>query len=237
MTATLTARATIPAMSQDDPVLRYFGEQTRRQERRVAALERFHDVMEFRGRFRSYTETFLQRRRELRSDTPPERVEEMRSEYRKLQRAVVQAYRPIRDLYRDFIEEEPGYDQRHEVVDDPYGLALDYPLTNWWTPLTFDEALDKWSNADDEHIGHFLRRQHAVLEAFEDWARIERPGPDEQKGARPPEREPAEVRTTDRPREVGERDVTRILNHPWVVTIVGGAIAAVIAAVILLWLT
>jgi len=135
---------------------------TRSAERKEAA-ERFREA------FDSYMDTFLARRHEW-NVVSAERRDEMRAEYRELQPAVVRRYRGVRDRYRAFLADEPAYDLRPELYeDDAYELALDYPLTYWWKPLTFDEAVHNWANADVAHIRGFLERQRAVLDAFADW--------------------------------------------------------------------
>lgn len=126
----------------------------------------------FREAFDKYVDTFLDRRRELHEDVSDERLGELRDEYRALQRQVASTYRRVREHYRRFIEAEPDYDRRVEMFDPPLpGLPLDYPLTSWWKPITFDEAVANWANADDEYIRRNLDREHAVLDAFEDWLR------------------------------------------------------------------
>ena len=182
--------------------------------------------------------TFLERRRELQAEVPDSRLEEVRDEYRSKQRQVGQAYRRVRDLFHAFLREEPGYDTRHEVfVNGGHDLPLDYALTNWWSPLTLDEALNKWSNADDDHIGHYLRRQQAVLEAFEDWAGEERQDDADEPGSVLPTPAGAEPRVPDSRPSRGNGGLPEILNHPWVVTVVGGAIVAVIGVILTVWLS
>ena len=94
--------------------------------------------------------TFLRRRREIETATGM-RALEIRDEYRALQRSVVEAHRRVRDEFAAFIDEEPGYDLRPEFdADGLLDLPVDYPLTDWWKSLTFDDARVRWANADDD---------------------------------------------------------------------------------------
>lgn len=132
------------------------------------SADRKEAALLFREAFDSYVEAFLARRRELKGITP-ERLGEVREEYGSRQRAVVRAYRGIREQFRAFVDDEPGYDLRAEMSQESaYELPVDYPLTWWWKSLTFDEAVHEWSNAHDAHIEGILERQRAVLDAFAD---------------------------------------------------------------------
>ena len=121
--------------------------------------------------FDLFVDTFLERRRELHSsDMSDERVAFLRHEYGQTQRAVSAAYRPLRDSYCSFLRAEPQYDLRYEDYGDDAGhFPIDHPLITWWEALTFDDAISKWSNADDSHLAPLLARQRAVLDAFSDW--------------------------------------------------------------------
>jgi len=181
--------------------------------------------------FERYMRTFLAHRRELQGDLSDQRVNEIRDEYRTLQRAVVAAYRPVRDLFHGFIEEEPGFDQRNQMFDDGIGdIPLEYPLTSWWRPLTFDEARANWANADDDHIEQHLQRMLAVLEAFEDWARVERPVAAQPQQEPVPKRSEHPIVTASRMQREKPGRINAALNHGWTITIVGTTIGGLMVA-------
>lgn len=139
------------------------------RERRIALLvaARVLKARELRAALDNYMETLLLRRAE--QDVTSARLTEMREEYGEIQRGLARLFRPLRDLFARFVEEEAQYDLRGEH-ESPYGgLSPEYPLTKWWRPLTFDQAVDEWRNADDTHIQYYLERQRAVLRAFEEW--------------------------------------------------------------------
>jgi len=119
--------------------------------------------------FEHFVDTFLWRRRELAGAISVPR--DVREEYQQLHRAIVRDYARVRDDYVRFIESDPSYDLRGDVdAESPEMHAVDEPLTSWWRPLTFEDALQRWSNADDDHLAPFLERQKAVLRAFAEQA-------------------------------------------------------------------
>ena len=114
----------------------------------------------------AYMWSVRERRREFGTDISDKQRDEIRAEYRELHRRVDRAYRPVRDLFAEFLGEEPRYDLRHEVYEDGgHDLPVDYPFTQWSDALTFEEATNKWANADEDHLGNLLQRQEAVLDA------------------------------------------------------------------------
>jgi hypothetical protein len=132
---------------------------------------RRRDGLAFREAFDTFINTFLERRRQVGPQRTHDEFGTFRDEYRVLQRRVVAAYRPVKDLYLNFLHHEPQFDRRNEVYgDEAHYFSPDNPLTDLWSALTFDEALHRWENADDEHFAAFLERDRAVLDAFADWA-------------------------------------------------------------------
>jgi hypothetical protein len=218
------------AREREDPTLSYWRRQIDLQERELAAMDRQRAVRMLREAFSAYMAAFLDRRREFATDLSDERRDEIRDEYRKSHGRVRQAYRPARDLFAEFLVEEPDYDLRREIYESGgYDLPLDYPFTQWWSALTFDEAYGRWSNADDDHISRYMRRQEAVLDAFEDWARLERDLPREagHGAAETPAGPDSAGSARDR------RALARVLNHPWVITVGGGVIVILMAGLAL----
>jgi hypothetical protein len=186
------------------------------------AIERRQAVVELRGAFMAYMWSFRDRRRKFDTDLSDRQRDRIRAEYLELHRRVDRAYRPVRDLFVAFLGEEPRYDLRHEVDEGGgYDLPVDYPFTRWWDALTIDEAFDKWDNVDEDHVGKLLQRQEAVLEAFENWAGTER----SLAQAEPP----TLVAPTAAPPARSGR-IARALNNPWTVTVGGGTVVIVIAA-------
>jgi hypothetical protein len=111
----------------------------------LGAIERRQAVAELRGAFMAYTWSLRDRRRRFDTDISEELRDEIRAEYRELRRRLDRAYRPVRDLFVEFLGEEPRYDLRHEVYEDGGSdLPVDHSFTQWWDALTFDEAFDKW---------------------------------------------------------------------------------------------
>lgn len=128
-----------------------------------------------RRAFDDFTDIFLywrgeQERRGSFAQTPIG-LKKARDEYQDRRLKVDSAHRVVRDLFRQFVEEEPTYDLRGDLSDDAAAdIPVDYPLRDWWSALTFDDALDRWANADDDHLQPFIERQRAVLRAFEAWS-------------------------------------------------------------------
>ncbi len=177
-------------------------------------------MADLRGAFMDYMWSFRDRRRAFATDISDKRRDEIRAEYRELRRRLDRAYRPVRDLFVEFLGEEPRHDLRDELYEDGgRDLPVDSPFTKWWDALTFDEAFDKWASADDDHIGNLLQRQEAVLDAFENWAGTE------QSLAEPPTLVPP-----TEARSVTSGTIARVLNNPWMVTVGGGTVVIVIAA-------
>lgn len=191
----------------------------------LGAIERRQAVAELRGAFMAYTWSFRNRRRAFATDISDEQRDEIRAEYRELHRRVDRAYRPVRELFVEFLGEEPRYDLRDEISeDDGHDLPLDSPFTQWLEGLTFDEAFAKWANADDDHVGNLLERQEAVLDAFENWA-----------GTKPPSLADADPPSLVPPTTApppGSSTIARVLNSPWTVTVGGGIVVVVIAAIV-----
>ena len=186
----------------------------------LGASERGRAVAALRKAFTDLMWSFRERRRTFEADSSDKRRDRIRAEYRELQRRVDRAYRPVRDLFIEFLGEEPRYDLRREVYEDGGNdVPVDYPFTQWWDALTFDEAFDRWTYADDDHVGNLLQRQEAVLDAFENWAGTERslaqPEPPSLVPAGPP---------------TGSDKIARVLNNPWMVTVGGGIVVVMIAA-------
>ena len=96
----------------------------------------------------------------------PEQLEQAREEYGRLQRRAVRAYRAVRPHYQRFLREEPQYDRSSS---DLLNFVPKEALASWWEPLTFDAALNKYANADDEHLRPIIAEERAILEAFEEW--------------------------------------------------------------------
>jgi hypothetical protein len=184
-------------------------------------IERRQAVVELRGAFVAYAWSFRDRRRAFATDISDKRREAIRAEYRALRRRLDRAYRPVRDLFVEFLGGEPQYDLRREVHDDGENdHPVDQPFTQWWDALSFDEAFERWAKADDDHVGRLLQHQEAVLDAFENWA-----GSEHSLGeATPPTLGPP---TAAPPPRSGT--IARILNSPWTVTVGGGVIVVVIA--------
>jgi hypothetical protein len=186
----------------------------------LGASERRQAVGKLRAAFVAYTWMFRERRLEFAADISEKKRDEIRAEYRELRRQVDRAFRPLRDLFVEFLGEEPRYDLRRDVHDDGgHDVPVESPFTQWWDALTFEEALDRWANADDDHIENLLRRQEAVLDAFENWAGTERVA-----GTEPPALVPPTVAPAP-----SQGRMQRLLNNPWMVTVGGGVIVIVIA--------
>jgi len=143
-----------------------FAEMTRR--RRIADLvaARVMKARELRSAFDEFIETFLTRRAQFVAGMTGEELERAREEYGRLQRRAARAYRAVRDHYRRFLQEEPQYDRSSF---DPEDFVPEEPLPDWWQPLTFDAALDRYANADDEHLRVYIAEERAILEAFAEW--------------------------------------------------------------------
>jgi len=188
----------------------------------LGASERGRGVAALRSAFTDLMWSFRERRRTFQADSSDKRRDRIRAEYRELQRRVDRGYRPVRDLFIEFLGEEPRYDLRCEVYEDGGNdVPVDYPFTQWWDALTFDEAFDRWTYADDDHVGNLLQRQEAVLDAFENWAGTER-------SLAQPE-PPSLVPPTAAP-PTGSGKIARVLNNPWMVTVGGGIVVVMIAA-------
>jgi hypothetical protein len=143
--------------------------QTKGRQRRAADLivTRVDLARDLRVAFDEFIETFLTRRAEyVAHGMKTERLEQAREEYQLLQRRAVRAYRAVRDDYRRFLDDEPQFDRGSP--DPDYYVAQDW-LADWWSPLTFDAALNKYANADDDHLRPHIAEDRAILEAFVEW--------------------------------------------------------------------
>jgi hypothetical protein len=184
------------------------------------AIERRKAAAELHRAFTAYTWSVRDRRRVFGTDLSDRQRDRIRAEFRALHGQLDRAYRPVRELFVQFVGEEPRYDLRHEVFEDRGDdLPVDAPLTRWSDALTFDEAFDTWADVDDDQIEDLLERQEAVLDAFESWAGVKR----SPAGAEPPTSAPAEAP----PPKPGT--LARVLNNPWTITVGGGTLVVAIA--------
>ncbi len=182
-------------------------------------------MAELRAAFMEYVWSFRDRRRKFNKDISDGQRDRIRAEYRELHGRVDRAYRPVRELFVEFLGEEPRYDLRHEIYEDGGpDLPIDHPFTQWWDALTVDEAFERWADADDDRVGSLLQRQEAVLDAFENWAGTER----SLAQGGPPAFVPP---TAASPPRSGR--IARVLNNPWTVTVGGGIVVVVAAALAL----
>jgi hypothetical protein len=148
------------------PAARAWAEQTRR--RRIADLvvARVEQVRDLRAVFDDYMETFLARRAEYNGGMSEQQLEDTRAEYGRLQRRAVRCYRAVRSHYRRFLRDEPQFDRSSA---DPNDYVPEEPLPDWWDAFTFDAALDRYANADDDHLRRYITEERAILEAFAEW--------------------------------------------------------------------
>jgi hypothetical protein len=148
------------------PAARAFAEMTRR--RRIADLvvARVEKAGDLRAAFDDYMETFLARRAQYNEGMTGHQLEEARAEYGRLQRRAVRCYRDLREHYRRFLRDEPQFDRSSADPDDYVSAE---PLPFWWEALTFDSALDRYANADDDHLRRYMTEERAILEAFTEW--------------------------------------------------------------------
>jgi hypothetical protein len=149
------------------PAAQAFAEMTRRGRVADLVVTRVELARELRAAFDDFIETFLARRAEYVAQAmTTERLEQAREEYGRLHRRAVRACRAVRDYYRRFLDDEPQYDRGSP--DPDYYVAKEW-LADWWSPLTFDAALDKYASADDEHLRRYIGEERAILEAFAEW--------------------------------------------------------------------
>jgi hypothetical protein len=56
-----------------------------------------------------------------------------------------------------------------ERAREEYGRLQRHVTRAYRAVLTFDEALDTYANADDDHLRRYVAEERAILEAFAEW--------------------------------------------------------------------
>jgi hypothetical protein len=156
------------------PAARALAEKTARHRLENLLVARAAAARDLRAAFDEYIETFLTRRAQYKAGMSGEELDRAREEYGRLQRGVARAYRAVREHYRRFLNDEPQYDRSSADFED---YVPEEPLPRWWQPLTFDEALETYANADDDHLRRFIAEERAILEAFAEWIAEPRAAP------------------------------------------------------------
>jgi hypothetical protein len=148
------------------PAATAFAEMMRRKRIADLVVARALAARDLREAFDAFIQTFLTRRAQYAAGMGGEELERAREEYGRLQRRAAAAYRAVREHYRRFLADEPQYDRSSADWED---FVPEEPLPDWWRPITFDSALERYAHADDAHLRRLIAEERAILEAFAEW--------------------------------------------------------------------